>query len=159
MNGNIYKKFKDLKGQICTLEMKRPMTILKPKTIKARHDIDVPTNLIIEKWTKMQCRAGVSYDNIQNVVEKRESGELPKENQGRPYGEWVEYPYIAEYKGQKYFRFSTIPTNMKREVKYLLNGKPITEEEAKKYCGANEFGDRNKLDVFEVKEESIIELT
>ena len=58
---------------------------------------------------------------------KRREGELPRENQGLPWGEWMEYPYLIRHKGKHYLRLyvdrSAIRTN------WYLNGEKIPKNE------------------------------
>lgn len=73
------------------------------------------SNEKIMKHCNVTARIGVTYDNIGNVKEKRANGELPAENQGLPWGEYVEgyFPYLIKYKGKYYVRIS------------LANGNPV----------------------------------
>jgi hypothetical protein len=115
----------------------------------------------VYKFTRMQVRVGVNYDNIAAVQAKRESGELPAENAGRSWGEYVPgfFPYLITHKGQLYFHFSTVNTSMKSETKWVRNDKEITVEEAKAACLASEFAEREStLECFDLKVESILEI-
>lgn len=40
----------------------------------------------ITKQSMFTCRLGVNYDNIRKVQDKRETGELPAQNQGLSWG-------------------------------------------------------------------------
>jgi hypothetical protein len=113
----------------------------------------------ILKDSTFTCRVGVNYDNIANVQEKRESGELPAENAGLPWGEWFLFPHIIAHKGNHYFRCTAVHNdNQIPKVIYTRNGVVITKEEAKADSYASEFGDREERDVFTVKIESILEV-
>ena len=72
-------------------------------------------NETIMKHCAVTARIGVTYDNIGNVKQKRENGELPENNQGLPWGTWVDgyFPYLIEHKGKYYVRIS------------LANGNPV----------------------------------
>lgn len=115
---DIRTKFLGLSGQICTLTYTRP---LKTKT-----NVDKE----VVKTTTLQCRAGVSYDNIGVVQEKRESGEYPEENQGLPWGKWKEYPFIIEHNNEEYFRFYTLKNQYIPQVTYFVNGVVTSKEDA-----------------------------
>ena len=131
------------RGQIITMITKRAMKVRKGQDP-------------IEKISRFQVRVGVSYDNIAAVKEKRESGELPKENKGLPWGEWEIYPYVIAHKGERYIR-CTAMNGFAGFVKYYRNSLEITEDEAKAACVASEFGDKSG-EVFNVKLSSIMEV-
>lgn len=67
----------------------------------------------IMKHCSVTARIGVTYDNIGNVQIKRENGELPAENQGLPWGKYVEgyFPYLIAHKGKYYIRISLVNGN------------------------------------------------
>ena len=93
--------------------------------------------LTIEKMTTMSMRAGIKYDNLASVKEKRENGELPSENSGLPWGEWVAFPYLIAHKGKHYLRL--YPNgNGKIETAYFLNGTPCKLDEVRAYLLASE---------------------
>lgn len=71
------------------------------------------SNEKITKHCSVTARIGVTYDNIGNVQIKRENGELPAENQGLPWGTWVDgyFPYLIEHKGKYYVRISLANDN------------------------------------------------
>lgn len=132
-------------GSIVTVKTQRTMKVRKGETP-------------IIKESEFQARCGVTYDNMKAVQEKREDGRLPEENQGLPWGEWKQFPYLISHKGADYFRFSTIKTNFTPKTRYLRNGTEISAESAKIACLASEFSPKNELDVFNVKVDSIIGL-
>lgn len=146
MKQNLKQYFKSRKGQIVSL--------VTEKQLKLRKGIE--GNLT--KLSKFQARAGVNYDNIQNVKEARESGNLPSQNMGLPWGEWDEFPYTIRHKGSLYYRFSALHNkNSPKSVSYLWNGQEISEEEAKAIALASEFKP-SKSEVFNLKEENIREI-
>jgi hypothetical protein len=139
------------KGQIVTIEFQREL-----KTRKTCVDV-------ITKLVTMQARAGVSYDNMASVQEKRENGELPAENAGLPWGVWAKdnngkslFPHVIEHKGKLYFRFSAFSSNVQTVVKYFRNGVEVSKESVIADCLASEFAERESLDVFNVKAENIL---
>lgn len=107
----------------------------------------------------MRARAGISYDNISAVIEKRKTGELPKENQGLPWGVWEIYPYTILHKGKTYFRFSPVnnPNVKAPKVAYFQGDTEITEEQAREMALESEF-DRPKVDTFPLPEDGILDI-
>lgn len=134
-----------IKGQIVTL--------LTEKTCKTRKSVTD----IISKSSRFQCRLGVNYDAMKAVIEKRESGELPKENAGLSWGQWLIFPYIITHNECYYFRCSTVNNNYIPEVHYFKNGIEITKDEAKAMCLASEFYEKEG-DCFNIKVDNILEL-
>jgi hypothetical protein len=137
-------KLLDMKGQIVSLGTVRELKVRKGETA-------------IQKASVFSCRAGVSYDNIKAVKEKRENGELPEVNQGLNWGEWAVFPHLIHHKGEFYFRCNTLPGNIPK-VAYQRNGAIITKEEAQVAALASEFRDHEDTDVFTIKVSSIKEI-
>ena len=81
---------------------------------------------IVNKQVRMVGRIGVQYDNLKAVKEKRESGELPAENQGLAWGQFLVYPYLIGHKGKEYLRLyhgtSKIPYNT---AKFFVDGTEV----------------------------------
>jgi hypothetical protein len=133
------------KGQFVHFVTKRPLKVKKGQSP-------------IEKISEFVARIGVNYDNIHNVIEKRETGELPEVNQGLPWGEWVKFPYIISHNDNLYIRCSrSNNSHQKSKVKYIRNGIEISADEAKAAALASEFKD-NDNDVFNIKVSSIVEI-
>jgi hypothetical protein len=77
----------------------------------------------VEKITKLVIRGGVDYENMGVVQEGRESGDLPSENTGLPWGEWSEFPLHITHKGSDYARFYPASgIDFTPKVEYFLNG-------------------------------------
>jgi hypothetical protein len=113
----------------------------------------------ILKISEFVARIGVEYDNIKRVQEKRESGELPEENQGLPWGQWVKYPYLISHKDEFYIRCSkTNNGKQPPKVKYIRDGVEITRYDAMQAALASEFSDKADIDVFNIKVSSILEI-
>ena len=147
-SNQILSLFLSRTGQIVTVSWKRPLKTLKDYN-----------NLTLEKSVTMQCRAGVTYDNMKSVQEKRESGELPEQNQGLSWGRWKIFPYVIEHKDQLYLRFSKINSNFKSRIGYFMDGEEVSKEQVELLCLASEFRhDAKELDVFNVKLENILEI-
>jgi hypothetical protein len=136
------------KGQFIKLGWSRPC-----KTRAANKD------LRIEKKVSVVVRTGINYDNQAKVKEKRESGELPKENAGLQTNmEWESFPWIIKHSitGKQYARMYL--TDHKPETQYFLNGSPATMEEISSYVLASELPKGEKPDCITVSLENIEEL-
>ena len=145
MNAELIKLFLSKTGQICSVSWRRPMKVFKGETRQA------------EKLVSAVVRAGVNFDNMASVKEKRETGELPPENTGLPWGTWFVFPYIIEHKGEHYLRFSRFPGG-KLETHFFLDGKEVEKEALQGICTAAEFTERDSLDCFNVRASSVAEL-
>lgn len=120
---------------------------------------------IVEKIVKCKSvRIGVEYDRMKTVIEKRDTGELPAENAGLPWGRWHLFPHIIAHKPKGahedsfYLRFSC-SANTKFETLFLLNGLPATREQVEKLCPKSEFPEKEETpDVFNVKLDNMLEI-
>lgn len=126
------------KGQIVTLVTARPMKVRKGQDA-------------ITKTSEFQCRVGVNYDNIKAVQEKRAEGQLPAENAGLPWGEWVDFPYVIAHKGEYYVRCTILRNAFRKAPTFTRGGVEISKEEAQVACLASEFREGDDNDVFNVK--------
>ncbi len=86
----------------------------------------------VTKFVRMVGRLGLEYDHQKAVVEKRENGELPKENAGLPsWSEWVQYPFIIRHKtnGQLYLRmYKGTSDKVRPTVTFFIDGNETTRE-------------------------------
>ena len=116
-------------------------------------------NIKITKISKAIVRFGCQYDNLKNVINKRENGELPQDNQGLNGLEWLEYPiFLRGIKNNNtYLRVNLIPDTI-IETKYYLNGNEVTKDEILQYCLASNFSNNKQIDVFNVNIENIQEI-
>lgn len=159
MNNKSLETFLSRKGQIVSVHWARPMKSPKGSTV------------VVEKHVATQARAGVNYDNMGAVQEKRASGELPAENAGLPWGRWANvagvslFPHVIAHtpKGadneKHYLRFATLP-GAKCETKYFANGREISAAEARTLTLASEWRDDDKpLDVYTVSAENVISIS
>lgn len=113
----------------------------------------------VRKIVVAVCRAGIEYDNRAIVQEKRAVGDLPAENQGLPWGNWLRYPYIIEHKGTLYVRLYP-SVGSRAHAEYFLNGVSARREEIEPLCLASEFRDDDTPpDCFTVKLENIQKAT
>lgn len=112
----------------------------------------------IMKVSRMTGRFGVDYENIHAVHQKRASGELPKQNQGLPWGSWMkdEEGYLIEHKGKVYVRVAASPNKTKST--YLVNGVPTDEDTVKSMCLASEFHKGEKPDVMTISANNIVRI-
>jgi hypothetical protein len=131
------------KGQIVTLVTERDCKVRKGMEPVRKH-------------SEFQARVGVNYDNIKAVQEKRAEGVLPAENAGLPWGQWVEFPYVIEHKGEYYVRCTVVRNNFRKAPVYTVHGDVIEREMAQVMCLASEFKDGDDNDVFNIKVSSII---
>ena len=121
---------------------KRPLPYAKSVTmgeniIEPEKILDGP---IVEKVTTIVIRGGIEYDNQKVVQEGRESGALPEENAGLPWGEWAEYPFHITHKGSDYARFYTASgLDFQPKTEYYLNGELSTKAKVEPFCLKSEF--------------------
>ena len=101
----------------------------------------------IFKVASMTVRLGVEYDNQSGVQDRRESGELPAENQGLVGKEWLVYPYIKRSLKSGKLLLATVPCRNETpvHVSYFEDafGNRIDREHAKQICTAKEFPTRS----------------
>lgn len=145
MENDLLKKFLSKTGQICSVTWQRDCKVYKGETRS------------VQKRVSAVVRAGVNYDKMASVKEKREDGTLPAENQGLSWGKWFVFPYIIEHKGEHYLRFSHF-SGGKLETHFFLDGKEVDKSELEGICTAAEFVDRDGLDCFNVRASSILSL-
>ena len=100
-------------------------------------------------------RFGLNYDNIKNVIAKRNNGELPEKNNGLPWGEWESFPYIIRHKGNKYIRFYTVP-NGKVESSFKVDGKTVDKNSLNSILLASEKTTGKAIDCFTIKTANIL---
>ena len=133
------------KGQIVTVKTRRPVKMKKgqPETFKE---------------SEFQCRVGVNYDNIATVKEGRANGELPAENAGLPWGEWIEFPYTIGHKGETYVRCTMLNNGFRRAPVFTLaDGSVVDKATVQAGALASEFKDSDGA-VFNIKVSSLLEV-
>lgn len=112
----------------------------------------------ITKSVRMVGRIGIEYDNMKAVQEKRENGELPKENQGLPWGKFEIYPYLIEHKDKRYVRLYNGTSDLvKPKVEWFKNGLAVTRDEIAPLLLASELKS-SEGDCFTVPVETITRL-
>ena len=128
------------------------VAILWEKELKTRKGIES----VVVKKTEATLRMGVTYDNKASVIEKRETGELPKENQGLPYGTWYRFPYLIEHKGNLQLRVTT-SQNTKYNTKYYIDGIEATKDEVRELVLKSEIeSNGERPEVFNIKIENVV---
>lgn len=132
------------KGSFQSMVWERPM-----KTKKA-----FSGQTLVKRSTGV-VRFGIVYDNMKAVQEKRQSGELPAENAGLQWGEWMMFPYFIKHKGNVYLRCAVSKGNA-IQTEYFLNGVKVTKESIQHMLLASEMKSTSELDVFSVNIENII---
>lgn len=147
VNINIIKEVvKTRKGSNLSVIIERPV-----KTYSAHK-----ANNIV-KTTQIVIRGGVEYDNIKAVQELRESGALPEENAGLPWGEWAEYPLHITHKGSDYARFYPASgINFVPKVSFTMNGVEVDKATIEPLCLASEFAKKEEAPLcFTIKAENV----
>ncbi len=154
MNKSSLETFLSRKGQIVTVGWTRPMKT--SKDVSAR----------VTKRVIMQARAGVNYDNMRDVIAKRESGDLPAVNAGLPWGKWANvggvslFPHVIAHtpKGaseeKHYLRFAKLD-GAQPKTEYFVNGLPASKTTAQALTIPSEWNSSPMPDVFTVTADSV----
>lgn len=112
----------------------------------------------VEKLTACVVRAGMDYDNLKTVQEARESGALPAENAGLPWGRWLTFPFLIEHKGVHYVRMYPPSLDIAPEAVYLKDGEIVSKEDIAPLCLASEFPQGEPPKCFTIKANDLIAL-
>ncbi len=154
MNANSLQTFLSRKGQIVNVAW--TSEIKSPKGSFAT----------VTKRVELQARAGVNYDNMRDVIAKRESGELPAHNAGLTWGHWHTvagvslFPHVIAHtpKGateeKHYLRFAKLD-GATPKVEYFVDGNPVSKEVAKSLTLASEWKESAMPDVFTVTADKV----
>lgn len=114
--------------------------------------------ITVVKRTSGTVRTGINYDNMASVQLKRMNGELPTQNAGLLWGEWLTYPHFIQHKGNKYLRVNLDSRN-RLESEYFINGARATKEQAMVYCTKAAFPtNESKPDVLAINVDNIISI-
>jgi hypothetical protein len=134
------------RGQIVTVKTTRPVKMKKGQAE-------------VTKTSEFQCRVGVNYENMAAVKEGRANGEMPAENQGLPWGEWIEFPYTIGHKGETYVRCTMLNNAFRRAPVFTLaDGTVVDKETVKQGALASEFREGDDNLVFNIKVSSLVEV-
>jgi hypothetical protein len=126
---------------VLTLAPKGANIVLEwTRSVKTRKGV---TDTIL-KSVRMVGRVGIEYDNQKSVIEKRESGELPSENQGLPWGRWEVYPYLIEHNGKRYVRlYNGTSKTVKPQATFTINGEIVKRDEIADKLLASELAEKS----------------
>lgn len=132
------------KGAFMRLKVRRPLKMKKGQP------------QFFKEWVAV-VRPGIDYDNIGEVKEKRESGELPAENAGLPYGQWFQFPYVVEHNGRFHYRFVPRKGSKVNTIYLDADGNQVDKDSALSGALASEKKSAPAI-VFNVSEEHILEI-
>lgn len=130
------------------------MTYAKPLKLKKGNPYGE-----ITKITKVKnIRFGASYDNLKQVAEAREKGDLPAENQGISYARHISDVLLENIKNPdvKYLQVAVVPDKTEFITEYYSGNEKIDIQDIKPYMYAK--SSDKPLYVFSVKLDSIIEI-
>lgn len=110
----------------------------------------------VSKRVSAIVRAGITYDNQKTVQGQRASGELPAENPGMSWGEWLIFPLLKTHKGKLYLRFypASFPGAIKRA--FVVDGQAVEKESVAPYLYASELQDKSGVNCFDIKLDNLI---
>jgi hypothetical protein len=85
----------------------------------------------VTKKSSYTARIGVDYDRQEPVIEARESGELPAENQGLKGMEWKQFPFLLKStKNERYFlRVTGSSFRHPAKSAYYVDGREVKRED------------------------------
>lgn len=106
----------------------------------------------VYRKTTVVVRCGVEYNNITSVIDKRKDGNLPKENEGLPWGKWKEYPYFIEHNGKTYLRCATVKGAKPNSV-YYVDG---VQTDKDKISSIIRKESSNDMDIFTINIDNIV---
>lgn len=131
----------DTVQNVLTLAPKGANIVLEwTRSVKTRKGV---TDTIL-KSVQMVGRVGIEYDNQKSVIEKRESGELPSENQGLPWGRWEFYPYLIEHNGRHYVRLYNGTSKLTTpKATFTINGEIVKRDEIADKLLASELAEKS----------------
>ena len=112
----------------------------------------------VRKMVRCVGRVGVEYDNLASVQAKRSNGELPTENQGETWWEWVQHPFLVRHKksGQHYLRlYKGTSKKVALHRQFLMDGKAVSFEMVEAHLLASEKRSNDSTDTFMVKVEDL----
>lgn len=137
---------------VLTLAPKGANIVLEwTRSVKTRKGV---TDTIL-KSVRMVGRVGIEYDNQKSVIEKRESGELPSENAGLPWGRWAVYPFLIEHNGQHYVRLYNGTSKLTTpKATFTVNGQEVGRDEIAPKLLASELAEKSG-DCFTCKVENM----
>lgn len=113
----------------------------------------------IKKMTISTVRAGINYESLSSVQMKRETGELPEENQGLPWGEWEIFPYIIKHNDKRYLRLYT-SGDVNSTVQFFKDDEEVSREDVEPYLLSSEkrVSDFSEVSCFTIKLDDLVEI-
>lgn len=152
MKQNLFERLKQYPGSFMRITVRSEVSTLKN------------VESAVEKESVLFVCAGCEYANRKEVKEalaQRENGSVGP----LPWGEWLEYPYAIQHKGQTYFR-AYPPTDAQAEafnlfpiVRFFECGKEIDRNRAIELCGSKAKASAEKALVYTIKESNIIDIS
>jgi hypothetical protein len=132
---NALTAFLSCKGQFASVTFKS-----NPKPCAASKGVE------LEKTTSGVFRAGINFANLASVKEGIANGERG-EVQSLPWGEWVQFPFVIQHKGERFLRLTVAPNpSIKDEFESHLP--PSARSDAK--------ADKAPTEVFTIKEANLL---
>jgi len=131
------------KGTFMKLSVRRPMKMKKgqPQLFKC--------------WSA-QVKAGLPYDHLGVVIQGRQDGSLPEENQGlRGDQHWHTFPYVIQKANGSFdYKFTRSGCAKAKSVILDANGNQVDKEVAKEMAYSSEFSSSD-TPVFQIGEQYI----
>jgi hypothetical protein len=136
-------------GQFVGVSWSRPM-----KTRKGVADT-------VTKSVRSTVQVGAKHDNRAAVIAARENGNAPAENQGLPWGQWVDgmENRLIEHKGAFYLRLYPVHnsdgTPRACKTVFRLNGKTVSRAVIESLCLASEFAEKKEFACYTLGEKNL----
>lgn len=120
-------------------------------------------NVVVTKDTRGYCLSGIAFENRKEVKEGIANGERG-EVQPLPWGNWKQFPFVIEHKGNDYVRLY-LPTpeqetafHLHGETMFFANGEQISREKAIELCGSKIRSSNERPDCMTCKVDNIISI-
>jgi len=144
---NALTAFLACKGQFASVTFKS-----NPKTNASSKGV------MLEKTTSGVFRAGINFANLTSVKEgiaNNERGEV----QSLPWGEWVQFPFVIQHKGERFLRLTVAP-NASIKCSFKVNGVEVSREEFESHlvpsARSDAKADKAPVEVFTIKEANLV---
>lgn len=144
---NALTAFLSCKGQFASVTFKS-----NPKPCAASKGVE------LEKTTSGVFRAGINFANLASVKEGIANGERG-EVQSLPWGEWVQFPFVIQHKGERFLRLTVAP-NPSIKVTFKVNGVEVSKDEFESHlppsARSDAKADKAPTEVFTIKEANLL---
>jgi len=114
--------------------------------------------VVLEKTTSGVFRAGINFANLSSVKEgiaANERGEV----QSLPWGEWVQFPFVIQHKGERFLRLTVAPT-ASIKCSFKVNGVEVSRDEFESHlvpsARSDAKADKAPVEVFTIKEANLV---